>query len=139
MSDAVASAREALIAQLLEDIDALITRLETVDQELRARIEVAVRDAAGQAFLRARLELEAVIDQQTDKLGTAGRHAAALIGQATRGEAAAITTRAVGRRRMSAREALWAGAFHGVISALMGSVGGASTAVVMLLAERWLR
>lgn len=138
MSDAVASAREALVAQLLEDIDELAARLEAVDQDLGKRIEDAVRDATGQAFLRARLELEAVMEQQTGKLDTAGRHAGALIGQAIRQETAAITVGAVRRCGPWVSEALWSGLVRALIVGVMGCFGGAAGALVTLFAHRWM-
>jgi uncharacterized protein (DUF885 family) len=80
MGDHVTSAREALMAELLEDVDTLIQRLERVHEALPGLIEQATKDAAGKAFLAARLNLETVIDQQAHKLTDAGHHSAALIG-----------------------------------------------------------
>ncbi|MGZ5198248.1 MAG: hypothetical protein ACXWC4_00625 [Telluria sp.] len=80
MSDQLTNAREALMAELLQDVDTLVSRVEHVHETLPGLIEQATKDAAGKAFLTARLNLESVIDQQAHKLTDAGRHAAALIG-----------------------------------------------------------
>lgn len=88
MGNQVTSAREALMAELLQEVDALVQRVERVDETLPAKIEQATKDAAGKAFLTARLSLETVIDQQAQKLTDAGRHAAALIGNQLTGGAA---------------------------------------------------
>jgi len=74
------TAREALMAELLEDVDKVIQRLEQVDATLAEKVEKATADAAGKAFLSAKMNFESVIDKQTNKLTDAGRHAAALIG-----------------------------------------------------------
>jgi hypothetical protein len=90
MDNQVTSAREALMAELLQDVDVLLQRVERVHEELPGLIEQATKDAAGKAFLVARLNLETVIDQQAQKLTDAGRHAAALIGNQLTGSAAAL-------------------------------------------------
>jgi len=76
----VSTAREALIAELLQDADALVQRLEKVDGALSEKIEKATADAAGKAFLVAKLNFESMIDKNAEKLTEAGRHAAAQIG-----------------------------------------------------------
>lgn len=76
----VSTAREALMAELLQDADALVRRFEQVDAALAAKIEQATTDAAGKAFLAAKLHFESVIDKNADKLTEAGRHAAAQMG-----------------------------------------------------------
>lgn len=76
----VSTAREALMAELLQDVDALVRRVEQADEGLAMKIEQATNDAAGKSFLAARLNFEAMIDQQSGKLTEAGRYAAALIG-----------------------------------------------------------
>jgi uncharacterized protein (DUF885 family) len=86
----LSTAREALMAELLQDVDALLRRVEQVDQALGGKIEQATKDAAGKAFLAARLNFEAVIEQQAGKLSDAGRHAAALIGNQLNGGASQL-------------------------------------------------
>lgn len=76
----VSTAREALMAELLEDVDRLLQRFEQLDEALAGKIEKATADAAGKAFLAAKLNLESVIDKNADKLIAAGRQAAAQIG-----------------------------------------------------------
>lgn len=80
MSGHLTSAREALMAELLRDVDALVARLETVQAELGEKIEQASNDAASTAFLAARLQFEGVISDNQRKLVDAGRFAAAQIG-----------------------------------------------------------
>lgn len=77
----VSTAREALMAELLADVDKLAQRFEQLDAALAGKIEKATADAAGKAFLAAKLNFESVIDKNADKLLEAGRHAAAQIGK----------------------------------------------------------
>jgi hypothetical protein len=79
MGGNVTTAREALMAELLQDVDALVHRFEQAEQALAGKIEKATTDAAGKAFMAARLNFESVIDKNADKLIGAGRHAAAQI------------------------------------------------------------
>lgn len=80
-SKEVMTAREALMAELLRDVDGLIARFEQAEQSLGARVEQATRDAAGQAFLVAKLNFESMIAEQEVRLVESGRQAAALIGK----------------------------------------------------------
>ncbi|WP_250479854.1 MULTISPECIES: hypothetical protein [unclassified Caballeronia] len=80
MSGNLSTAREALMAELLQDADALVRRFEQADQVLSGKIERATTDAAGKAFLAAKLDLESVIEHNSNKLREAGRVAAAQIG-----------------------------------------------------------
>lgn len=75
----VTSAREALMAELLRDVDALLERLEQLDAELAARIEQATKDAAGKAYLTTRLNLDAMFSEQERKRIEAGVFVAARI------------------------------------------------------------
>lgn len=74
------SAREALMAELLQDVDVLARRLEQVDETLAGKIDKATTDAAGKAFLAFKLNFESVMDKDAEKLIEAGRYAAAQIG-----------------------------------------------------------
>jgi hypothetical protein len=97
----VSTAREALMAELLQDADVLVRRFEQADEALAGKIEKATTDAAGKAFLAARLNFESVIDKNADKLTDAGRHAAAQIGhQLNRGAAQLVAANAVFERKM---------------------------------------
>ena len=74
------TAREALAGQMLEDIDALVRRLEEVDGELREKIASAIKDAAGKALLQTQMNFESMMETQQAALLQAGREAAARIG-----------------------------------------------------------
>lgn len=67
-SSNVSTAREALMAKLLQDADALVRRFEQFDAELAEKIEQATTDAAGKAFWAAKLHFQSVIDKNADKL-----------------------------------------------------------------------
>lgn len=74
------SVREALMAELLQDVDILVRRLEQADESLAGKIDKAATDAAGKAFLAFKLNFEAVLEKDAEKLVEAGRYAAAQIG-----------------------------------------------------------
>ncbi|MEW4339617.1 hypothetical protein [Chromobacterium vaccinii] len=80
MGKPILDAREALMAQLFEDIDRVVLRVENVDAELASKVKEACTDAVNQAFLKAKMDLTAVIGENERKLVDAGRHAAAQIG-----------------------------------------------------------
>ncbi|MDR5797999.1 hypothetical protein QCE49_31835 [Caballeronia sp. LZ008] len=80
MGGNVSTAREALMAELLQDADALVRRFEQADEALSGKIERATTDAAAKAFLAAKLNFESVIEQNSNKLMEAGRVAAAQVG-----------------------------------------------------------
>jgi len=129
MTEALSTAREALLAQLLQDVDELVARVEALDQAIAASVETAVRDAAGQAFLGARLELEATIGEQRRRLTEAGRYAAALVGNALRENAAMVSPTLMPARRRAAL-AVWTGG--------IACVGGMVGAFLTILASRHL-
>lgn len=117
------------MAELLQDVDTLMQRLERVHEALPGLIEQATKDAAGKAFLTARLNLETVIDQQAHKLTDAGRHAAALVGNQLNGGAAqlvaanrALESKAWRSVLLLAFIALAAGALGGFIGAKLAGV-----------------
>lgn len=76
----VTTAREALMAELLQDVDALLRRVEQLDQGLSARVEQAVKDAAGKAFLSTKLTFESTISEQERKLVQSAQRAGAQLG-----------------------------------------------------------
>lgn len=116
----VSTAREALMAELLQDTDALVRRLEQVDEVLAKKIEKATTDAAGKAFLAAKLNFESVIDENAEKLTEAGRHAAAQIGnQLNNGAAQLVAANASLERKARRFVALLV-----LFSFLAGTVGG---------------
>lgn len=127
MANPVTSAREALMAELLQDVDSLIQRLERVHEALPGLIEQATKDAAGKAFLAARLNLEAIIDQQAHKLTDAGRHAAALVGNELNGQAAELV-RASGELATKGGRLILLSAFVALIVGVVGGFIGAKLA-----------
>lgn len=74
------TAREAMVAQMMEDFDAIVRRLEQVDTDLAAKTSEAVRDAAGKVLLQTQLNFESMMEEQRNALVQAGREAAARIG-----------------------------------------------------------
>lgn len=80
MTASATTVREALVAEMLADIDKLLVRVEQLDQALATKIEQASKDAMGQAFLSVKLNLESTVREQEHKLVQAGREAAARIG-----------------------------------------------------------
>lgn len=123
MGSNVSTAREALLAELLQDADALVRRFEQADAALAGKIEKATTDAAGTAFLSAKLNFESVIDKNAAKLTEAGRHAAAQIGnQLNRGAAQLVAANAALERK-ARRFVLLLGGFAFVAGAVGGFVG----------------
>ncbi|MEB0013920.1 hypothetical protein QN379_13965 [Glaciimonas sp. Gout2] len=75
----IATAREALLAELMVDVDGLIGRVEALDASLAVTVEQAIKEASGKAFLAARMGFESMITEQERKLVAAGRNASAAI------------------------------------------------------------
>ena len=80
MANDPTTAREAMVAQMMEDFDAIVRRLEQVDADLAAKTSEAVRDAAGKVLLQTQLNFESMMEEQRNALVQAGREAAARIG-----------------------------------------------------------
>lgn len=76
----ISTTREALLAELMQDMDGLIGRFETLDSSLASKVEQATKDAAGKAFLASRMGFESMISEQERKLIEAGRNASSAIG-----------------------------------------------------------
>lgn len=119
-ADGIASAREALMAQLLEDVDALLARLESVDERLREELEAAVMSAAGEAFLRARLELVQQVEAHERRLIAAAQEAAARLTSALDGRGVTLLAAAGELRRRALAMAMAVGA----LALLGGALGG---------------
>jgi hypothetical protein len=120
MANDVSTAREALIAELLQEADALVRRFEQADETLAARMEQATTDAAGKAFLTARLNFESMIDKNAVKLTEAGRHAAAQIGnQLNQGATQLVAVNLALERKMGRFVLLLVG-----FALVAGAVGG---------------
>ncbi len=108
------------MAELLQDVDALVRRFEQADKELSGKIERATTDAAGKAFLAAKLNFESVIEQNSDKLMQAGRVAAVQIGnQLNSGAAQLVAGNAAVERKVRRLIGLLA-----VFSLIAGIFGG---------------
>ena len=123
MASDVATAREALMAELLQEADALVRRFEQADQALAARMEQATTDAAGKAFLAARLHFDSVVDKNAAKLTEAGRHAAAQIGNQLNQGAAQLVAANLALERKARRFVLLLVGFALVAGAVGGFVG----------------
>ena len=114
------TAREALAGQMLEDIDALVRRLEEVDAELREKVASAIKDAAGKALLQTQMNFESMMETQQAALLQAGREAAARIGNELNRSTAPVLLAAGGLRHRLVAIALTA-----LIAAVVaGAVGG---------------
>ena len=92
------TAREALAVQMMEDIDALVRRLEEVDGELGAKLDQAIKDGAAKALLQTRLNFESMMETQQVALLQAGREAAARIGNELNRSSAPLILAAGGLR-----------------------------------------
>lgn len=123
----VTTAREALLAELMLDVDALIKRLEALDSAMASKIEQAVKDAAGTAFLTTRMGFESMLAEQERKLMGAGRNAAAAIHvQLTTGATQLIATNESLERKASRFIAMLAG-----MALVAGLIGGVVAAKIM--------
>ncbi|GAB5101371.1 hypothetical protein [Caballeronia sp. HLA56] len=124
MGGNVSTAREALMAELLQDADALVRRFEQADEDLSCKIERATADAAGKAFLAAKLNFESVIEQNSDKLMEAGRVAAAQIGNQLNSGAAQLVTANTALERKARQLVMLLAVFAltaGIVGGLIGS------------------
>ncbi|MGY2172141.1 hypothetical protein [Pseudomonas gingeri] len=124
MSNGPTTQREALAAQMFEDIDALVRRLEDVSGDMRANCEQAISDAAGKALLRTQMNFESVMAKQQNDLLQAGRAAAAKLGNELHKEGNALVLAAGALRRriialavISTLAALGAGLVGGFVGA----------------------
>ncbi|MQU41734.1 hypothetical protein [Pseudomonas helleri] len=93
------TAREALAVQMMEDIDALVRRLEEVDGELGTKMDQAIKDGAAKALLQTRLNFESMMESQQVALLQAGREAAARIGNELNRSSAPVMLAVGGLRR----------------------------------------
>lgn len=123
MGSHVSTAREALMAELLQDADAIVRRFEQADQALAGKIEKATTDAAGKAFLAAKLNFESVIDKNAEKLTEAGRHATAQIGNQLNSGAAQLVAANAALESKARRFVLLLAGFAFVAGVVGGFVG----------------
>jgi cell division septum initiation protein DivIVA len=76
------TAKEALQAEFLADINKAIDRLEAIDGQLKTNIEKAVNEASGRAFLAARMQQETALnDSLSNILAEAKKSAKEIEGQ----------------------------------------------------------
>lgn len=123
------SVREALMAELLQDVDCLVRRLEHVDETLTSKVDKATTDAAGKAFLAFRLNFEAVVEKDAEKLTEAGRYAAAQMGNQFGAQTAQLVAAKAALERRAHRFVLLlmgvafaAGAAGGYVGSLFGGL-----------------
>ena len=109
------TAREAMVAQMMEDFDAIVRRLEQVDADLAAKTSEAVRDAAGKVLLQTQLNFESMMEEQRNALVQAGREAAARIGNEINRSTANLVSAQAERR------AIWYTALLLLIGAALGA------------------
>ncbi|BAO94106.1 hypothetical protein [Caballeronia insecticola] len=112
------------MAELLQDADALVRRFEQADEGLSGKIERATSDAAGKAFLAAKLNFESVIDQNSDRLMEAGRVAAAQIGNQLNNGALQLVSKNAAFERKARRLVVMLAVFAltaGVVGGFIGS------------------
>lgn len=124
MGGNVSTAREALMAELLQDADALVRRFEQADEALSGKIERATTDAAGKAFLTAKLNFESVIEQNSDRLMDAGRVAAAQIGNQLNSGAVQLVAANAALERKALRFVLLLAGFALIAGIVGGYIGG---------------
>lgn len=130
MSKGPTTQREALAAQMFEDIDALVRRLEDVSGDMRATCEQAISDAAGKVLLRTQMNFESVMAKQQNDLLQAGRAAAAKLGNELHKEGNALVLAAGAlRRRIIALAVI--GALVALGAGLVGGYIGARLAMGM--------
>ncbi|EPS3502441.1 hypothetical protein ACVD6R_005937 [Pseudomonas aeruginosa] len=120
------TAREAMVAQMMEDFDAIVRRLEQVDADLAAKTSEAVRDAAGKVLLQTQLNFESMMEEQRNALVQAGREAAARIGNEINRSAANLVTAQAERRAVG----------YSVALLLIGAALGAAIVYVAYLVGR---
>ncbi|MCI1037260.1 MULTISPECIES: hypothetical protein [Pseudomonas] len=109
------TAREAMVAQMMEDFDAIVRRLEQVDADLAAKTSEAVRDAAGKVLLQTQLNFESMMEEQRNALVQAGREAAARIGNEINRSTANLVSAQAERR------AIWYTALLLLVGAALGA------------------
>ncbi|WP_045762327.1 hypothetical protein [Xanthomonas albilineans] len=126
MAQNVTTVREALLAELMQDADAIVKRLEALDVDLAAKIERSSADAASKAFLVSKLRFETMVIENEKRLIDAGRYAAAQIGSELNVAAAPIQAAAGAYRHAGMR----AVAIQFGIALTGGIVGGLVVAVV---------
>lgn len=125
----IATAREALLAELMLDVDGLISRVEALDAALASSVEQAIRDASGKAFLAARMGFESMIAEQERKLVAAGRNASgAISAQLGTGVTQLFAVNEALETKLWRFIAIWAG-----LAVLGGAVGGALAVKILTL------
>ena len=117
------TAREAMVAQMMEDFDAIVRRLEQVDADLAAKTSEAVRDAAGKVLLQTQLNFESMMEEQRNALVQAGREAAARIGNEINRSTANLVSAQAERRAIRYTALLLLGGAALGAAAVLAAVG----------------
>lgn len=125
MAQNVTTVREALLAELMQDADAIVKRLEALDVDLAAKIERSSADAANKAFLAWKLRFESMVIENEKRLIDAGRYAAAQIGSELNVAAAPINA-ATGAYRHAGMRAI---AVQFGVALAGGIAGGIAVAI----------
>lgn len=123
MSSNVSTAREALMAELLQDADTLVRRFEQADEALAGKMEKATAEAVGKAFLATKLNFESLIDKNANKLTEAGRVAAAQIGNQLNSGAAQLVAANAALERKARRFVILLAVFAFVAGTVGGFIG----------------
>jgi tryptophan synthase beta subunit len=130
MANDPTSIREALLVEVMQDVDQLLARLEAVKEGLASQVAQATKDAVGQALLASRLAHGQMIDEKGAKLMAAASGAAAEIEGATIAGATRLVAAGARVERGATRILVW------LTCAMLGAglIGG----VVGVLVVRWL-
>jgi hypothetical protein len=135
MSGKPSNAREALLAELLGDVQTLLVRLEQADQSAKATAD-AVTDATAQyrgqvdqLVSKLRAETAAIVLKTTEHAARSlvGQQQATLQKAATLAMQQAITAQVLRRTRQD-----W------LMAAALGAVSGSTLTIVLLALQAWL-
>ena len=119
--------REALIAELLKDVDALVQRVEACDTKISEKITSATDRAARDALSATRQDFVSTLETVRSKLVMSGKNAAQAISDQLDGRILTLTALNKDLRRRTGLY-LWL-AF--VFSVLAGSAGGVVAAKIL--------
>lgn len=110
--------REALLGQMLEDVDKVADRLETIEKGITEKIATATEIAFGKAFLTVTMRYEKMIETQSAQLVETAKKATGMI-RAELSSAALPLGEAA--RRLRKQAIVWM-----TLAALIGVVSGAA-------------
>ena len=118
---AIATTREALMAQLLQDVDGLIQRFEAADTSIAGRIEKATREASTSALGATRADLGRFLAQEGSSLLQGARDASRVINQqlvANATEVFASNAAVIGKGRFYMAFLVFCSLFSGVAASV---------------------